>query len=283
MRRVSAAAGAWGARVGPPFVRRLQDTERPLVLAGLVLVNGGVALALLAGAVAALVGLDRDDGTTWLLVGGALLLWSGASIFTTQSAARWWWSRRRPGRPVVATAPSGASSTAVPRSRAALVMPWTSALTLLTTGVVLTVGSIGRWAWATTVFGLLTAALLLRVIPLATGRAAAGGVYCTPLGLETRWGVERASIPWDAVLLRPDTLGFVRTDAAVVDRTFPVQMPIDVTDQVVGRAVAVPPPYLAVREDTLRALLHLGMHNSTARAQLGTPPSLDWHLGATPT
>ncbi|NHA69613.1 hypothetical protein [Phycicoccus flavus] len=279
---MSASAGVWGARVGPPFVRRLQDTERARVLAPLLLVTGGVTAGLVAAGWWVLAHEPWEAGTTWGAVGVLGLLSGGSAVFAAQTAARWWWSRRRPDTVVLARAPSGAMATTVPRSRLALVMPWTSALWLTGTGVVLVAGAASRWPVAAVVVGALTAASGLRLVPLVLGRAVAGGVYLTPDALETRWGVETATVAWEHVvpLTPPLPPALLRTPGLRVTRSFRVQMPVDVTDRLDEPVVQVPAPYLSVDPAAVHALLHLGTHRPRARARFGTPDSLTWHVVA---
>lgn len=276
-----AGAGAWGARVVPGAIRRALDTERPLVLAGVLLAELVTLACFGLVAVAALVvGAHVGRGVRWLVVGTFLACVGGALTWVAEAVARWWWSRRRPGVATTSTAPSGAPSTAVLRSRAALVTPWVAAVVPVAWGLGMAF-IVRESLWAATVFVLLAAASTARLVPLVSGRAAAGGVHLTPAGLELTWGVTTTTIPWDEVewaRWAPQAALFERTPGTVEHRSFPVDMPSDVVDQVPTGAVRTPLPYLALRLPELRALIDLGRTRPHLREHFGTPDVLGWHV-----
>ncbi|WP_020142003.1 hypothetical protein [Terracoccus sp. 273MFTsu3.1] len=273
-----ASAGAWGARNGPALIRRMLDRERAGTYALLLLAELGV-LAVFAGVCVALLVVTRDE-PLWLRalgVGTFAMATCGAAVWVVEAISRWSWSVRRPGRLVLASAPSGAASTAVLRSRGSFATPLANAV--LVTGwcafmVVLTAAA----PVAAVVFGLLTLASCARLAPFVLGRASAGGVYLTPTAVELRWGVRSASVPWETVLGAPDDLahGLAGATAASGARTFPVDVPHDVTDQPVAGRVAVPVAYLWLRADELSELIGWYAAQPALRARLGTQESLAW-------
>lgn len=277
------SAGAWGARVGPTAIRRALDTERPLVIAGLLVVElvcvaffGGVGVAvLLADPVE-----DVPRGLVWLVAATFLGCTVGAVSWVAEAVTRWWWIGRRPGVAVVAVAPSGAPSTAVLRSSAALVTPWCLAALPVLVALVMAVAT-ATVPWVCALFVLLALAACARVVPLALERAVAGGVHLTADGLELQWGVTTTSIPWHEVappLVGVGPAGFRRTPNTTVQRSFPVDLPTDVADRVGPELVLAPLPYLALRERELWALVELGRTQRHLRPYLGTPRSLEWHV-----
>ncbi|KRB47269.1 hypothetical protein [Terrabacter sp. Root181] len=273
-----AAAGAWGARNGPAFIRRMLDRERAGTYVLLLLAE----LAVLAAAAGVLVGLlvVSVDEPLWLRalgVGTFAMATCGAAVWVLEAVTRWWWSRRRPGRLVVSPAPSGAVSTAVLRSRASFATPLSNAI-LVVAWCVFMVVLTAPAPWAATVFGLVTLATCARLAPFVLGRAAAGGVYLTPSAIELRWGVRSASVPWESVTGRPDDLahGLAGATDASAARTFPVDVPLDVTDQPTPGRVAVPVAYLWLRADELAELIGWYAAQPALRARLGTQESLAW-------
>ncbi|MGO4664144.1 hypothetical protein AB4Z14_19960 [Terrabacter sp. 2TAF16] len=273
-----ASAGAWGARYGPVLIRRMLDRERSgtyvvLVLAELALV------AAFAGVLVALLIVTRDE-PLWLRalgVGTVAMATCGAVVWVVEAAARWSWSVRRPERLVLAAAPSGAASTAVLRSRGSFATPLTNAI-LVTAWCAFMVVLTAPVPWAAVVFGLATLASCARLAPFALGRASAGGVYLTPTAVELRWGVRSASVPWETVRGAPDDLahGLAGATDATGDRAFPVDVPLDVTDQPFAGRVAVPVAYLWLRADELSELIGWYATQPALRARLGTQESLTW-------
>ena len=59
-------------------------------------------------------------------------------------------------------------------------------------------------------------------------------------------------------------------------KTFPVDIPMDVTDRVRGGGIAVPTPYLALESAKLVALLAIHAGRPRRQAHLGTCRSLEW-------
>jgi hypothetical protein len=135
--------------------------------------------------------------------------------------------------------------------------------------------------WVALLFVLLALVAGSRLAPFVLGRAAAGGVYLTPAAIELRWGVRSASVPWESVRGRPDELAHGlggAVDPAV--RAFPVDVPLDVTDQPLPGRVAVPVAYLWLRADELAELIGWYAVQPGLRAHLGTRPSLEWRASA---
>lgn len=275
-------AASLGARFGPGFVRRLQDSERPAVLAGLLLV---LLLALTffvgVGVLGLVVGTDRPTATA-VVVGCFLLAAVGAVGITAETVTRWWWRGRRRGTAVLRPAPSGAPSTAVLRSRAALVTPWTYGLGLTAWGVVIaTATDIPTWARAALV--VLAVVVSSRLWALVLRRAVAGGVYLTAEALELRWGVATTTVPWRELETgHPRALvsrGEVpRTPGTTRRRSFPVQMATDVVDRPPSGVVDVPLTYLALPAGSVRAYVDLLVRSPHLREHLGTSRSLEWHV-----
>lgn len=130
------SAGAWGARVVPPAIRRALDGGRlPVMLA--VLAAELLALAVFAGVGVGLLAVPPDPGVprwlVWLAGGTFLAAAGGAVVWVAEAVTRIWWRGRRRGgggrrrhgiRMTVGTAPSGMPATVVARSRASLVTPW---------------------------------------------------------------------------------------------------------------------------------------------------------------
>ena len=273
-----ASAGAWGARTGPAFIRRLLDRERAGTYVLLLLVELAL-LAAFAGALVALLVVARDE-PLWLRalgVGTFAMATCGAVVWVVEAISRWWWSVRRPGRLVLAAAPSGAPSTAVLRSRASFATPLANAV-VVTAWCVFMVVLTAPVPWAAVVFGLVTLAAGARLAPFVLGRASAGGVYLTPTAVELRWGVRSASVLWETVLGPPDDLahGLAGATEAARARTFPVDVPLDVTDQPAPDRVAVPVAYLWLRADELSELIGWYAAQPALRARLGTQESLAW-------
>jgi len=277
-----ASAGAWGARYGPVLIRRMLDRERAATFV-LLLLAELVLLAVFAGALVALLLVTQDE-PLWLRalgVGTFAMATCGAVVWVVEAVARWSWSVRRPGRLVLAEAPSGAASTAVLRSRGSFATPLTNAV-LVTAWCVLMVVLTAPVPWAAVLFGLVTLAAGVRLAPFVLGRAATGGVYLTPTAVELRWGVRSASVPWETVRGRPDDLahGLAGATDATGARTFPVDVPLDVTDQPVPGRVAVPVAYLSLRADDLSELIGWYAAQPALRARLGTQESLAWRPSA---
>jgi hypothetical protein len=63
-------------------------------------------------------------------------------------------------------------------------------------------------------------------------------------------------------------------------RAFPVDVPLDVTDQPLPGRVAVPVAYLWLRADELAELIGWYAVQPGLRAHLGTRPSLEWRASA---
>lgn len=272
------SAGAWGARNGPPFIRRLLDRERAATFVGLLLAEL-VLLAGFAGVLVAVLVVSRDE-PLWLraLVVGALAMTvCGGLVWVVEAVSRWSWSVRRPDRLVLAPAPSGATSTAVLRSRGSLATPLANAV-LVTAWCVFMVVLTASVPWVAVAFGLVTLAACARLAPFVLGRVSAGGVYLTPTAVELRWGVRSASVPWESVRGRPDDLahGLAGATDPSTSRTFPVDIPLDVTDQPGPGRVAVPVAYLWLRADELADLIGWYAVQPGLRARLGTRESLTW-------
>jgi hypothetical protein len=276
-----ASAGAWGARNGPAFIRRMLDRERAGTFVALLLAELAV-LAASAGVLVAVLVVSADE-PLWLralVVGAFGLTTAGALVWVVEAVSRWWWSVRRPGILVLATAPSGAASTAVRRSRGSLATPVTTALVLPAWCVLMAVLTAPS-PWVAMLFVLLALVAGSRLAPFVLGRAAAGGVYLTPAAIELRWGVRSASVPWESVRGRPDDLAHGlagAVDPAV--RAFPVDVPLDVTDRPLPGRVAVPVAYLWLRADELAELIGWYAVQPGLRAHLGTRPSLEWRASA---
>jgi hypothetical protein len=258
------------------------DRERAGTYALLLLAELAL-LAVFAGVCLALLFLSRDE-PLWLRALGAgtfAMATGGAAVWVVEAVTRWWWSRRRPGRLVVSPAPSGAVSTAVPRSRASFATPLANAV-LVTAWCVFMVVLTAPVPWVAVVFGLVTLASCARLAPFVLGRAAAGGVYLTPTAIELRWGLRSASIPWESVTGRPDDLahGLAGATDASAARTFPVDVPLDVTDQPTPGRVAVPVAYLWLRADELAELIGWYAAQPALRARLGTQESIAWRATA---
>ena len=277
-----ASAGAWGARNGPAFIRRMLDRERAGTYALLLLVELAVLAFFASGSVALLV-VTREE-PLWLRalgVGTFAMAACGAAVWVVEAVSRWSWSLRRPGRLVLASAPSGAPSTAVLRSRGSFATPLANAV-LMTAWCAFMVVLTAPVPWAAVVFGLVTLASCVRLAPFVLGRASPGGVYLTPTAVELRWGVRSASVPWETVRGLPDDLahGLPGATDASGARTFPVDVPLDVTDQPVAGRVAVPVAYLWLREDELSQLIGWYAAQPALRARLGTQESLAWRPSA---
>ncbi|MFM6849886.1 MAG: hypothetical protein ACKOVB_12390 [Terrabacter sp.] len=276
-----ASAGAWGARNGPVLIRRMLDRERGGTYAVLLLVE----IAVLAASVGILVAVLLVAGSQplWLraLVAGTFgMTTAGSLVWVVEAVSRWWWSVRRPGRLVVADAPSGVASTAVLRSRGSLTTPltlavfhlaWCAFMVVLTAAV----------PWVALLFVLLALLACWRLAPFVLGRVSSGGVYLTPSAIELRWGTRSARVPWEAVEGRPNELAHGLGGAVAPGvRTFPVDVPLDVTDQALPGRVAVPVPYLWLRADELAELIGWYAVQPALRAHLGTGPSLEWRASA---
>ena len=85
-------------------------------------------------------------------------------------------------------------------------------------------------------------------------------------------------MPWETVPGRHDDLAddlAGATDASAA-RTFPVDVPLDVTDQPVAGRVTVPVAYLWLRADELSELIGWYAAQPALRARLGTQESLAW-------
>lgn len=277
------SAGAWGARVGPRAIRRALDTESRLVIAALLVVElaclaffGGIGVWVLV----ADVGPEIPRGVVWLVAATFLACTVGAVAWVAEAVTRWWWIGRRSGTAVVTVAPSGAPSTAVLRSSAALVTPWCLAALPVLAAIVMAVAT-ASVPWLCALFVLAALALSARVVPLALERAVAGGFHLTPDGLELQWGVRTTSIPWHEVaptLVGVEPVGVRRTLHTTERRSFPVDMPGDVADRVGPEIVLAPTTYLALRERELWALVELARTQRHLRPVLGTPRSLEWHV-----
>lgn len=116
-----------------------------------------------------------------------------------------------------------------------------------------------------------------QLLPFALGRVAAGGVYLTPSGIEHRFGVRTAYLPWDGFELPNVGVPFsLRNPLGPTEtKSFPYDIPIDVTDRVRG-GVAAPTPYLALKPDHLVALLAMYAGRPRRQEHLGTTRSLEW-------
>ena len=277
-----ASAGAWGARHGPVFIRRMLDRERAGTYVVLLLAELAF-LAMAAGVLVSLVVVTVRE-PLWLRalgVGTFGLVTCGAVVWVVKAVSRWWWSVRRPGRLVLSPAPSGAPSTAVRRSRASFTTPLANAVLVVAWCIFMTVLT-APVPWAGLLFGLLALAACSRVAPFVLGRASAGGVYLTSTAIELRWGVRSASVPWESVTGRPDDLahGLGGATDSSVTRTFPVDVPHDVTDAPGQGRVAVPVAYLWLRADEVAELIGWYAAQPALRARLGMPESLEWR--ATP-
>ena len=273
-----ASLGAWGARNGPRIIRRLLDRERPWTYVALVVVDVVVlAFVTLMCVLLFMTSSDQPLWLRWLVLGSFSLVACGVALWLLEAVSRWWWSRRRPGVPSLATAPSGAPSTAVPRSRAALVTPF-AIVALQTLWCMLMVAIVADAPLIAALFGVLTVASGSRLLPFLLGRAAAGGVFLTEGGVELRWGVRTTVVPWDALRGYPidPTEGLPSGYAVTTEKAFPIDVPTDVTDRVGPGRVAVPVAYLAIGARELGELLAFYAGRPRLRGHLGTRASLDW-------
>ncbi|GGM89920.1 hypothetical protein GCM10009721_14070 [Terrabacter tumescens] len=270
-----ASAGAWGARNGPVLIRRVLDRERAGAYLALLLVEV-VLLAAFAGVLVVVLQVSEAQ-PLWLraLVAGTFgMTVAGAVAWVVEAVTRWWWSTRRPGHLVVADAPSGVAATAVLRSRASLVTPFALAV-VAPAWCVLMVVVTASVPWVAILFGLLALVACARLAPFVLGRVAAGGVYLTPSGIELRRGVRTARVRWEAVQARPDDLAHGLAGGSE-ERSFPVDVPLDVTDQPLPGRVPVPVAYLWLRPDALADLIGWYAVQPALRQHLGTRASLEW-------
>lgn len=272
-----AGAGALGARYGPRLIRWALDSERPAVIAVLVLVE--VVLLGAFGFVAFAV-LQLSSEPRWLrdvvvaTFTGCVL---AAVLWLVEAAARVWWMVHRISEVSVAVAPSGMPATAVRRSRAALVAPLVRAVLLPVWAVAMAFVS-RPTVWLSMLFGLVAVGTLARLAPFVLRRVRAGGLFLTADALEHRFGVRTTRLPWTALVVPPleTPLRFPRGEGVTEARSFPVDIPTDVTDHVPPDVVGVSAAYLALPAAEVLTLLELYVSQPHLREHLGTRRSLEW-------
>ena len=272
-----AGAGALGARYGPRLIRSALDSERPGVIGVLVVVE--VVLLGAFGFVAFVV-LQLSSEPRWLrdvvvaTFTGCVL---GAFLWLVEAGARVWWAVHRPSGISLAVAPSGLPATAVHRSPAALVTPLFTAVLLPIWAVAMAFVS-RPTLWLSVFFGLVALGTLARLAPFVLRRVRAGGLFLTADAVEHRFGVRTTRLPWTGLVVPPleAPLRFPRTNGVTETRSFPVDIPTDVTDHVPADLVGVSAACLALPSPEVLVLLDLYASQPHLREHLGTPRSLEW-------
>lgn len=272
-----AGAGGLGARYGPRLIRRALDSERPGVIAVLVVVE---MLLLGAFGFVAFAVLQLSSEPRWLrdvVVATFTACVLGSVLWLVEAGARVWWAVRRPSEVSLAVAPSGVPATAVRRSRAALVTPFVTAVLLPVWAVAMAFVSRST-PWLSVLFGLVALGTLVRLAPFALRRARTGGLFLTADAVEHRFGVRTTRLPWTEVVVPPleAPLRFPRTAGVTEARSFPVDVPTDVTDHVPADVVGVSAAYLALPASKVLSLLDLYASQPHLREHLGTTRSLEW-------
>lgn len=271
---MSAAAGAWGARVGPWIIRRALDSGR--TSAYLAVLAFSLSSTAIFGGVTV---WGVVNGNAWivLLVGLPAL---GGVAFTVTVVSRWWWNRQPRREAVVTSAPSGAPATAYLRSRAALLPAAAIAFGFLGLGVATSmVGALNDSVAGAVVGAAVAAYALLLVLPFGLG-ARAGGVYLTREGVEHCWGRAITEIPW-STLMTPQAevpFGLWLPPGAQHRSGQPLMIPTDVTDRMPKGYAAVPPAHLPLTVQELVEVLERCRIAPELQAQLGTTDSTLWNL-----
>lgn len=107
---------------------------------------------------------------------------------------------------------------------------------------------------------------------------ASGGLFLTPSGVEHRFGVRAAFLPWEHFEV-PQIGPPFRLHSRLVGeehKTFPYDIPIDVTDRVPRGGISAPTPYLSLEAADLVVLLEMYARSPHLQAHLGTTRSLEW-------
>lgn len=273
---MSASGGAWGARHGPPLIRKAYDSGRLLAYAT---VFGLTSLSL------AFFGLFLGFGIAWhntLIVAVFGLPTVGAVKILVDGVLRWRSARGSRGA-VIATAPSGAAATAYLRRTSSLVVPAMIGPLFALYGF-----GLAAVAWADDLVWVAFLAVAVGVyatalcVPFVLGRAAAGGLYLTRAGVEHRWGLTTVIVPWDKVrgsTTEPWNIGDpprLSGEAGWRINSMRWPWPEDTLDRVPKPDVPVPMGFLPLTTRELSTLIDEFAADPQLRTALGSPASLAW-------
>ena len=145
-------------------------------------------------------------------------------------------------------------------------------LTVVAAGATSAAARGGTW-WAVVLTALVTVYAGSTLAPFVAGRVAAGGVYLTPVGVEHRWALSVASVPWTVDTFQRS--GSVLTAAAAPQRTLRWFVPLDQVDRDGHGTIAIPATFLGPTAEELLATLDLCRRDPALRRTLGTSAWLD--------